>query len=188
MTTINEADVEQAGLAWLAGAGWCVAHGLDIAPDTRNAERADYGQVVLEQRLRDALAQLNPDLPATALDDAFRRLTRPEGATLEARNRSFHRMLVEGVTVEYRAGGAIRGAQANVIDFDRPPPTTTSSPSISSPSPRTAAPAGPMSSCSSTACPSRLSRSRTRPTRTPPSGPPGTSSRPTRPSCRPSSP
>ena len=120
MTTINEADVEQAGLAWLAGAGWCVAHGLDIAPDTRNAERADYGQVVLEQRLRDALAQLNPDLPATALDDAFRRLTRPEGATLEARNRSFHRMLVAGVTVEYRAGGAIRGAQANVIDFETP--------------------------------------------------------------------
>ena len=120
MTTITEADVEQAGLAWLAGAGWRVAHGPDIAPEAPNAERADYGQVVLEQRLRDALAQLNPDLPATALDDAFRRLTRPEGATLEARNRSFHRMLVEGVTVEYRTGGAIRGAQTVVIDFDRP--------------------------------------------------------------------
>ena len=120
MTTITEADVEQAGLAWLAGAGWRVAHGPDIAPEAPNAERADYGQVVLEQRLRDALAQLNPDLPAAALDDAFRRLTRPEGATLEARNRSFHRMLVEGVTVEYRAGGAIRGAQTVVIDFDRP--------------------------------------------------------------------
>ena len=120
MTTITEADVEQAGLAWLAGIGWRTAHGPDIAPDTPTAERADYGQVVLERRLRDALAQLNPDLPAGALDDAFRRLTRPEGATLEARNRSFHRMLVAGVTVEYRAGGAIRGAQAVVIDFDRP--------------------------------------------------------------------
>ena len=120
MTTITEAEVESAGLAWLAGAGWGIAHGPDIAPDTPTAERADYGQVVLERRLRDALAQLNPDLPAGALDDAFRRLTRPEGATLEARNRSFHRMLVEGVTVEYRAGGAIRGAQANVIDFESP--------------------------------------------------------------------
>ena len=162
MTTITEADVEQAGLAWLAGIGWRTAHGPDIAPDTPTAERADYGQVVLEQRLRDALAHLNPDLPAAALDDAFRRLTRPEGATLEARNRSFHRMLVEGVTVEYRAGGAIRGAQAVVIDFDRPAKPTTSSPSISSPSPRTGTPAGPTSSCSSTACPSRSSRSRIR--------------------------
>ena len=120
MTTITEADVEQAGLAWLAGIGWRTAHGADIAPDTPTAQRADYGQVVLEHRLRDALAEFNPDLPAAALDDAFRRLTRPEGATLEARNRSFHRMLVAGVTVEYRAGGAIRGAQANVIDFETP--------------------------------------------------------------------
>ena len=36
-----------------------------------------------------------------ALDDAFRKLTRPEGSTVEARNRAFHRLLVEGVTVEY---------------------------------------------------------------------------------------
>ena len=55
MTTITEADVEQAGLAWLAGIGWRIAHGRDIAPDEPNAERADYGQVVLEQRLRDPL-------------------------------------------------------------------------------------------------------------------------------------
>ena len=53
------------------------------------------------------------------MNDAFRKLIRPEGATLEARNRAFHRILVEGVTVEYRAAdGAIRGAQARAIDFD----------------------------------------------------------------------
>ena len=121
MTTLTEADVEQAALDWLAGVGWQATHGRDIAPDTPGAERTDYGQVVLERRLRDALAELNPSLPAEALDDAFRRLTRPEGATLEARNRAFHRMLVEGVTVEYRAGeGHIRGAQAKIVDFDEP--------------------------------------------------------------------
>ena len=121
MTTITEADVEAAALAWLSALGWGVAHGPDIAPDAAGAERADYGQVILERRLRDALVLLNSDLPAEALDDAFRRLTRPEGATLEARNRSFHRMLVDGVTVEYRVqSGAIRGAQAHVIDFDKP--------------------------------------------------------------------
>ena len=67
----------------------------------------------------EALARLNPGLPASALDDALRELTQPEGATLEARNRSFHRMLVDGVTVEYRSGeGNIRGEPARVIDFD----------------------------------------------------------------------
>ena len=121
MTTLTESDVEQVALEWLANVGWKVAHGPDIAPDTLSTERTDYGEVVLAKRLRDALAGLNPDLPAEALDDAFRKLVRPEGATLEARNRAFHRMLVEGVTVEYRAAaGAIRGAQVQVIDFDEP--------------------------------------------------------------------
>ena len=121
MAGFTESVVEDAALNWLAGVGWSVAHGPDIAPDTPGAERADYEQVVLEQRLRDALALLNHDLPAAALDDAFRRLTRPEGPTPETRNRAFHRMAADGVTVEYRTDeGAIRGAQAQIIDFDDP--------------------------------------------------------------------
>ena len=117
----SESEVEDAALEWLDGQGWSVAHGPDIAPGTPDAERADYGQVVLERRLREALARLNPDLPAEALDDAFRRLVQPEGATLEARNRAFHRMVVDGATVEYRGdNGAIRGAQAFAINFDNP--------------------------------------------------------------------
>ena len=72
-------------------------------PDTLNAERNDYGQVVLERRLRVAVAELNPTLPASALCDAYRKLTRLKGATLEARNRAFHRLLVDGVTVEYES-------------------------------------------------------------------------------------
>ena len=121
MTTFNESTVEAAALDWLASLGWQTAHGPDIAPDAPDAERNDYGQVVLERRLRDALARLNPGLPGSALDDALRKLTRPEGATLESRNRAFHRMLVAGVTVEYRgADGSIRGAQARVVDFDNP--------------------------------------------------------------------
>ena len=103
------------------GLGWAAAHGPDIGPSGSDPERDDYGQVVLERRLRDALAELNPGLPVDALNDAFRKLIRPEGPTLEVRNREFHRMLVEGVTVEHRADdGAIRGAQARVIDFDDP--------------------------------------------------------------------
>ena len=78
-----------------------------------------YSQVVLATRLREALVRLNPSLPAEAIDDAFRKVTRLEGATLDARNRTLHRLLVDGVTVEYRADGAIRGAQARLIDFDR---------------------------------------------------------------------
>jgi type I restriction enzyme R subunit len=98
-----------------------VKHGPEIAPDGLFAERQDYGQVVLEQRLRDALARLNPDLPPEALRDALRKLVNPPGATLEQRNRALHRMLVDGVTVEYRRpDGAIAGAQVRILDFDDP--------------------------------------------------------------------
>ena len=54
MTTLTEADLEQVALEWLTGLGWQAAHGPDIAPDTPGAERENYGQVVLSQRLRNA--------------------------------------------------------------------------------------------------------------------------------------
>ena len=79
MTTFTEADVEQAASVKVADLGWQVAHRPDIAPDTPGTERDDYGQVVFERRLRDTLAGLNPNLPISALDDAYRKLTRPEG-------------------------------------------------------------------------------------------------------------
>ena len=68
MTALAEADVEDAALEWLAALGWQTAHGPDIGPGGTSEERADYGAVVLERRLRDALARLNPDLPSEALD------------------------------------------------------------------------------------------------------------------------
>ena len=118
---LTESDIEDATLTWLGDLGWQITHGPDIAPDTLSAERTDYGEVVLAQRLSDSLARLNPNLPTTALEDAYRKLTHPEGSTLEARNRTFHRMTVDGVTVEYStADGGIQGAQVRVIDFDDP--------------------------------------------------------------------
>ena len=119
MTTLIESDVEQAALEWLEALGWTTAYGPDIGPDSHNPERTDYDQGVLEQRLLDALADLNPNLPSTALDDAVRKLMLLQGATLETRNQNFHKMLVDGVQVEYRtADGSIRGDMASVVDFN----------------------------------------------------------------------
>ena len=121
MTTFTESEVEDAALEWLGELGWKVAHGPHIAPHAANSERVDYTEVILEQRLRDALARLNPTLPAEAVEDALRKLIRPDGSTLETRNRRFHRMLVDGVTVEYRtAHGPLRGAQVSILDYENP--------------------------------------------------------------------
>ena len=118
MNGVSEAIVEAAALDWLRDLGYRV----ERAPEpSRHGLRDTYAAVVLSQVLRDRLAHLNPDLPAEAVEDAYRKLTAPQGATLEARNQSFHRMLVDGVPVEYRhADGTVRGGSAFVVDFEDP--------------------------------------------------------------------
>ena len=117
----TESVVEDAALAWLEALGYAVLHGPDLAADEPAAERSDpnYRDVVLERRLRQALVRLNPDLPPEALEDAFRKLMRVDAPSLVERNRAVHRMLVDGVAIEFRRkDGSIAGAQARVIDFE----------------------------------------------------------------------
>ena len=97
-----EDTVEQAALEYLRELGWQTASGHEIAPDSSNSERAKYTHVILEQRLWDALAVFNPDVPDDALHEVYRQLTHLEDTTLETKNQRFHRFLVNGVDVEYR--------------------------------------------------------------------------------------
>ena len=130
MPIVTESMVEDAALDWFRALGYHVQGGPDMSPGPDSLYyplRASHADAVLTSAVRGSLRRLNSDLPEEALDDALRRLTRPEGATLEARNRSFHRMVVDGVNVEYRdPEGAVRGAQASVVDFDEPDANTWS--------------------------------------------------------------
>ncbi|MGJ4909041.1 type I restriction endonuclease subunit R [Bradyrhizobium sp. HKCCYLS2033] len=120
-SAFTESIVEDAALDWLGGLGYAVRHGPEIAAGQPEAERSDpnYRDVVLDGRLRAALARLNPELPQEALEEAHRKLTRLEAPSLVERNRAAHRLLVDGVTVEFRRkDGSIGGAQARLIDFD----------------------------------------------------------------------
>lgn len=123
MTAFTESVVEEAALDWLVRLGYSVLHGPDIADGGATVERdaSGYRDVILDARLRAALARLNPDLPAEAIDDAHRKLARLDAPSLIERNRAIHRMLVDGINVEYRRkDGSIGGAQARLIDFDDP--------------------------------------------------------------------
>jgi predicted transcriptional regulator len=86
-----------------------------------NSARATQFRIWATRTLKDHLLRgytLIRHLPTEAIDDAFRKVSRLEGATLDTRNRVFHQLPVDGVTVEYRADGSIRGAQARLLDFD----------------------------------------------------------------------
>ena len=123
MTPIGlvEAAIEHAALEWFSQLGYAVLHGPSIAPGELLAERTDYGQPVLEGRLKDALMALNPDVPAEALDDAFRRLTRSDSPDLLINNRAFHRLLLDGVPVSFqRPDGSTATIPVRVVNFDDP--------------------------------------------------------------------
>ena len=85
--------------------------------------RADTKEAVLTRDLRAALFRLNPDLPASAIEDAQRELTVYDvSRSTVQHNRDFHRLLRGGVPVEYRdAQGRQKSARARVIDFDNAP-------------------------------------------------------------------
>lgn len=118
---INESVLENATLDWFAKLGYEVVHGPDIEPDSAGAERQEFAEVVLSGRLRDALMRLNPDVPDEAIEEAYRKITITAAPALETNNRTFHDMLVNGVTVEYRTDdGRVTAEPLNLVDFENP--------------------------------------------------------------------
>jgi len=115
-----ESVVEEAAIEWFESLGYAYVNGGDIAPDSTNPERADYGAVLLEGRLRSALERINPHLDADTLDDVVRRLLRLDSPSLEENNLAFHRMLTKGVEVQVRTDSGIRGDLAWLVDFEHP--------------------------------------------------------------------
>jgi type I restriction enzyme R subunit len=85
------------------------------------AERKLFSDVVLFSRLRDAISQLNPALPSDAREEALRKVLRHDAPSLAGNNRAFHRMLRDGIPVEYRREDAsVAGNHVRLIDFDYP--------------------------------------------------------------------
>jgi len=102
LSRLSESQLEDAALAWLKELGYAVAHGPHIAPGETAAERDSFGDTVLIGRLRDAVARLNTGIPAEAQEDAVRKVLRVVTPSLVQTNRAFHRMLRDGIPVEYR--------------------------------------------------------------------------------------
>ena len=120
-TGITESTVESLALEWFSQLGYTTLSGPSIAPGEPAAERDSYNDVILLRRLQDALVELNPTVPAHAIDEALRKVIHLDSLSLVANNRSLHRMLVDGVEVEYQApDGHIVGERVRLIDFDEP--------------------------------------------------------------------
>ena len=118
---INEDQLEQLAIQWFQDTGWNHAHGPDIAPESASPERSDYREVILKDRLVSAITHLNPNLPPAAVEEVVQLAAQPGEAGLAHNNRAFHRLLLDGVSIDFtNADGEIENDQARLIDFQNP--------------------------------------------------------------------
>lgn len=121
MAFLSEAALESALMEQLHALGYAVEREEDIGPDGRRPERESHDEVVLRKRFEDAVARLNPDLPLAARQEAIRKVTQSERPSLLEENRRLHRLMTEGVDVEYDADdGTLTAGKVALIDFERP--------------------------------------------------------------------
>ena len=117
----TESEVEIAALEWFSELGHTVTPGAHIAPGEPAAERRGFGEVVLGERLREAIRRLNPTATEEACEEALRKVLRTESPSLVANNRAFHKMLRDGVSVPYRRKDGETGhAELDLVDFEHP--------------------------------------------------------------------
>jgi len=117
---VTEDQLEQETLGWLTDVGYTHRYGPDIAHDGPSPERANYRQVLLTFRLREAIGKLNPGIPTAAREDALKQVLDLGVPALLSANRHFHRLLVGGVPVQYQLNGETRGDFVRLVDWAHP--------------------------------------------------------------------
>ena len=119
MAVISEDHIEQVIIQEFIELGYQYINGTDISPDGSMPER-EYNEVVLKNRLQEAIANLNPTIPYEAQEEALRKVLRSDSPELFQNNYEFHKYLTEGVDVEYRKGDRIAGDKVWLIDYEKP--------------------------------------------------------------------
>lgn len=117
---LNENAIELLAIERLEALGYEYVYGGDIAPDSASPERESFADVLLIERLRQAVKRINPSIAEPALDEAIKTIQRISSPELLANNEAFHRLLTEGVNVSYQKDGSQRGDLVWLIDFANP--------------------------------------------------------------------
>ena len=120
MSRITENVIEKFCIELLEKQGYQYIHAPDIASDGERPERSNYEDVLLNPRLVDAIARINPTTPHEAQQQAIKEIERIYSPELLSNNETFHRLLTEGINVSYQKDGNQRGDLVWLIDFENP--------------------------------------------------------------------
>nr|WP_294988945.1 type I restriction endonuclease subunit R [uncultured Sediminibacterium sp.] len=120
MTHISENHIELLAIERLEQLGYNYIYGPDIAFDSDTPERDSFEQVLLLQRIRNAVRKINTDLTSDVQEEAIKEIQRIASPELLTNNETFHRLLTEGIPVSQRIDGDDRGDRVWLIDFNNP--------------------------------------------------------------------
>jgi type I restriction enzyme R subunit len=115
MTKIYESDIEQMVIETLESQGYAY-----LTPEQQEEERPNLAEVILKDRLREAIDRLNSKIPQDAREYAFKQVLNFPVQNLIENNETFHRYLTEGVPVEYQKNGETVGDSVYLVNFDNP--------------------------------------------------------------------
>ena len=120
MNRLTESAIEEFTIELLEKLKYQYIYAPDIAPDGEKPERNTFEEVLLIERLQEAVGRMNPKVPSEAREDALKQIQRLNSPELIANNESFHRMLTEGINITYQKDGSSRGDLVWLIDFNNP--------------------------------------------------------------------
>ncbi|AFN74524.1 HsdR family type I site-specific deoxyribonuclease [Melioribacter roseus P3M-2] len=115
-----ESDIEQFTIELLENLGYEYVSPASISPDGDQPERQTFDDVLLINKLKNAVDRIIPTIPAEAKEDAIKQILRISSPDLITNNETFHRMLTEGINVTYSKDGNQRGDLVWLIDFKNP--------------------------------------------------------------------
>jgi type I restriction enzyme R subunit len=121
MAFLSEVALEQALLDQLRALNYSIEREEDIGPDGYRPERESHDEVIFKKRFEEAVTRLNPALPLEAIQDAVRKVMQSELPSLLEENRRIHKLIIEGVDVEYYADdGTLTAGKVALINFEQP--------------------------------------------------------------------
>lgn len=120
MELFTEEFLELAAIEILQELGYTYFPGVDLSKDGSHEQRKDYNDVLLNGIIKDNLKRLNPTLPKSAIEEAYRKIKSISSPSLIESNKDFHKQLIEGFDVTFRKDDLLKTEKAKLIDFDNP--------------------------------------------------------------------
>ncbi len=117
--SFNENELELVALRWLEEVGYTSVSAKELE-DSGMSKRKDYKEVVLMDRLKEALVTINPELSMAVIDEAIKTITVHKHPDMAVNNQTFHRYITDGIEIPTREDNRNVTKRILLFDFNEP--------------------------------------------------------------------